>query len=197
MGLRLNVEGLTNEILNELKKSIESAFNAWEIEVMSKVRHNYFGEGTNPKVAHKLRIEGNMIIGYLQANKYVLADSYGTGSFMLSNNPGFRDYMKSIGKNGGWNPARRGKAIVGRPKGSYVDIFGRRHTTSGTFESVNIEGKRVYTRKKESERDYYISPTHPSYALQLAEQWLYKTYLPKAYENAVKSINFAKYLIEY
>lgn len=192
MGLRLNVKGLTNEILNKLKESMESAFNAWEIEVMSKVRHNYFGKDTNPKVAHKLKIEGNMIIGYLQANTYVLADSYGTGSFMLDNNPGFEEYKR---KN--WGTFRHNKAIVGRPAGSYTDIFGRPHTTSGAFESVNIEGKRVYTRKKESERDYYISPTHPSYALQLAEQWLYKEYLPKAYENAVKSTNFVKYLIEY
>ena len=75
-------------------------------------------------------------------------------------------------------------------------MFGRRHSTSGAFKGVNIEGKRVYTRKKDDERDYYISPTHPSYAIQLAENWLYKTYLPNAYKLAVKKTNFAKYLIE-
>lgn len=191
MALHFNINGITNEILNKLKDSLEIAFTQWEIEVMSKVRHNYFGEGTNPKVDSYLKKEGNMIIGFLQANTYVLADSYGTGSFMLDNNPGLEEYKR---KN--WGSFRHSKAIVGRPKGTYDDIFGRQHTTSGAFEGINIEGKRVYTRKKETEKDYYISPTHPSYAIQLAEQWLYKTYLPRAYQNAIKQINFGKYLIE-
>lgn len=190
MALHFDKQGLANEILNKLQIELESAFNAWEIEVMSKVRHNYFGDDTNPKVGHELRKESNMIIGFLKANTYVLADSYGTGSFMLDNNPGFAEYKKA------WGTFRHSKAIVGRPAGSYTDIFGRKHTTSGAFKGVNIEGKRVYTRKKESERDYYISPVHPSYAIQLAENWLYKTYLPRAYKLAVQNINFAKYLIE-
>lgn len=196
MALKFDMNGLTNEILNKLEIELESAFNAWEDEVMSKVRHNYFGKDANPEVGHSLKKETNAIIGFLKANTYVLADSYGTGSFMLDNNPGFRKYMQSISKDGGWNPARRGKTIVGRPAGTYTDIFGRKHTTSGAFEGVNIEGKRVYTRKKESERDYYISPVHPSYAIQLAENWLYRTYLPRAYKLAVQNINFAKYLKE-
>lgn len=191
MALHFDKVGLANEILNKLQVELESAFNAWEIEVMSKVRHNYFGNDVNPEVGHSFKRETNAIIGFLKANTYVLADSYGTGSFMLDNNPGFEEYKR---KN--WGNFRHSKAIVGRPKGRYTDIFGREHKTSGTFEGVNIEGKRVYTRKKESERDYYISPVHPSYAIQLAENWLYKTYLPRAYKLAVQNINFAKYLKE-
>lgn len=87
MALQFDMNGLANEILDKLQSSIQGAFTAWEIEVMSKVRHNYFGEGTNPKVDSYLKKEGNIIIGFLQANTYVLADSYGTGSFMLDNNP--------------------------------------------------------------------------------------------------------------
>ena len=192
MGLRFNIEGLSNELLKNLKSELEGACIAWEIETMSKVRHNYFGKDENPYVGHAIKMQVDGIIAYLEANTYVLADSYGTGSFMLENNPGLKDYMNSKY----WNKERKGKAIAGRKEGEYVDLFGRRHSTSGAFKGVNIEGKRVYTRKKDDERDYYISPTHPSYAIQLAENWLYKTYLPNAYKLAVKKTNFAKYLIE-
>lgn len=195
MALKFDKVGLANEILDKLQKEIAVAFLAWEDEVKSKTTHGLYGGGINPYVASTLKREGNALIGYLQANTYVLADSYGTGSFMLDDNPGLRKYMQSI-KTGNWNPARRGKAIVGRPKGTYIDLFGRKHTTSGSFEGKNIEGKKVYTRKKETERDYYISPTRPSYAIQLASNWLWKTYLPRAYKLAVQNINFSKYLIE-
>ena len=161
-----------------------------------KLHIGLFGGHNRPYVAAYLKRTGKAIIGYLQANTYVLAESYGTGSFMLSDNPGLRKYMKSIGKNGGWNPARRGKAIVGRPKGQYTNLFGQKRSTSGAFAGDNIEGKRVYTRKKESERDYYISPTRPSYAIQLANNWLWKTYLPRAFKNAMEKVSFTKYLIE-
>lgn len=191
MALKFNINGLTNEILSKLKQELEVACTAWEFEVMSKVRHNYFGEGTNPQVDHFLKKESNAIVAYLQANTYVLADSYGTGSFMLDNNPGLEEYKRKH-----WHSARHGKAIVGRKAGHYTDLFGRGHDTSGSFEGVNIEGKRVYTRKNDNEKDYYISPTHPSYAVQLAENWLYKTYLPRAYKLAIDRVNFAKYLIE-
>ena len=191
MALKFDKVGLANEILNKLSIELESACVAWEFEVMSKIGHNYFGEGTNPKVDHIIKTETDKIVAYLQANTYVLADSYGTGSFMLDNNPGLADYKA---KN--WHSDRHSKAIHGRKSGVYYDVFRRRHETSGAFKGVNIEGKRVYTRKKESEKDYYISPTKPSYAVQLAEQWLYKTYLPRAYKLAVQNINFSKYLIE-
>lgn len=189
--LKFDKQGLANEILNKLQKEIAVAFLAWEDEVKSKTTHGLFGGGINPYIASTLKREGDMLIGYLKANTYVLAESYGTGSFMLDNNPGFAEYKA---KN--WHTDRHSKAIHGRKAGTYVDVFGRTHTTSGSFKGVNIEGKRVYTKKKETERDYYISPTKPSYAIQLANNWLWKTYLPRAYKLAIKEVNFGKYLIE-
>ena len=123
--------------------------------------------------------------GNVSLNTYVLADSYGTGSLMLDNNPGLAEYKKSDK----WNPERKGKAIVGRREGEYINLFGRARTTKGTFKGKKIENMSFGTK-------YHIAPTHPSYALQMAEQWLYKTYLPNAYKLAVKNINFSKYLIQ-
>ena len=189
--LQLDKQGLANELLDRLKIELESAGTAWEFEVSSKIGHNYFGEGTNPQVSHEIQSEVNKIILFLKANTYVLADSYGTGSFMLDNNPGFAEYKA---KN--WHSDRHSKAIHGRKAGTYTDVFGREHTTSGSFKGVNIEGQRVYTKKNDSERDYYISPTHPSYAVQLANKWLHDTYLPRAYKLAIQQTDFAKYLKE-
>lgn len=193
--LKFDKQGLANEILNKLQKEIASAFLAWEDEVKGKTTHGLYGGGVKPYIASTLKREGNMLIGYLKANTYVLAESYGTGSFMLDDNPGLADYISSRL----YNPLRRGKgkAIRGRAKGNYTNLFGQQRSTSGAFEGVDIEGKKVYTRKKDTERDYFISPTKPSYAIQLANNWLYKTYLPRAYKLAVQQINFAKYLKEY
>lgn len=189
--LRIDKQGLANEILDKLQKEIAVAFLAWEDEVKSKTTHGLYGGGINPYIASTLKREGNILIGYLKANTYVLAESYGTGSFMLDNNPGLAEYKKKY-----WHKYRYNKAIHGREAGTYTDIFGRKHETSGVFKGVNIEGKKVYTRKKDTERDYFISPTRPSYAIQLANNWLWKTYLPRAYKLAVQQVNFGKYLIE-
>lgn len=89
MSLKFNIKGLTNEILNKLEIELSNAFETWKQEVLSKVRHNYFGGGINPQVEYQLKRETNIIIAYLKANSYVLADSYGTGSFMLTNSPRF------------------------------------------------------------------------------------------------------------
>lgn len=190
--LKFDKQGLANEILDKLQKELASAFLAWEDEVKSKTTHGLYGGGIKPYIASTLKREENMLIGYLKANTYVLAESYGTGRFMLDNNPGFEEYKRNY-----WHKYRRSKAIYGREAGTYTDIFGRKHVTSGAFKGVNIEGKKVYTRKKDTERDYFISPTRPSYAIQLANNWLYKTYLPNAYKLAIREVNFAKYLKEY
>lgn len=188
MALRLNVNGLINEFLNIFEKELESALNSWENEVKSKIRHNFFSK--NGKVSHEIKREAKGFVAYLKANTYVLADSYGTGSNMLDINPGLAEYRNSKI----WNPARKGKTIVGRPEGTYTDLFGRVRKTSGVFKGVNIEGKRVSNNTNKN--DYYISATHPSYAIQLAEQYLYKQWIPLAYKRTINRLDFAKFLIE-
>ena len=194
MALRFDTQALTNDLLEKLKKNIGYAFDIWESDVYKNLKHPFYGEDIRPYVSHYFQIEGKTLIGFLQANTYVLADSYGTGSLMLDNNPGLAAYKAS----NSWNDMRTGKAIVGRKAGSYVDIFGRKHTTSGAFAGKNIEGRKVNssnkTKNKRRITGYYIAPTHPSYALQIAEKWLYEVYIPKMYKQTIKEMNFAKYL---
>lgn len=197
MVLKFDTKALEKDLLEKLKKNLGYAFDIWESDVYKYLKHPFYGEGIRPYVSHYFQIEGNILIGYLQANSYVLADSYGTGSLMLTDNPGLAEYKADKSR---WNPLRNGNAIVGRAAGSYVDIFGREHKTSGTFAGKNIEGRKVNSTNKVKKgrkiTGYYIAPTHPSYALQIAEKWLYENYIPKMYTQAVKELNFAKYLKE-
>ena len=178
--LKFDKQGLANEILAKLKPQIEYACIAWKTEVLSKLRHNLMGTDDNARVDYEIKEESNMIIAYLKANTYVLADSYGTGSLALTSNPGYEEYRRSEK----WNPARTSRAIMGRPEGYYIDLFGRKKYSSGYMEGHNMR------------TGFKIEPVAPSYAIQMAYQWLYKTYLPNAYKLAIREVNFAKYLIE-
>lgn len=193
MALRIDKEGLANEILNKLKIELDVVFEVWEKEVYDKLKYPIFR--SNAVIESYLTKETNKIVAYLKANIYTLADSYGTGSLMLSDNPGFQSYRNS----NRWNPARRGKTIVGRPRGTYKDTFGNTKKSLGTMEGVPIEGLEKWHRRIVEDDDSSeptIEPVSPSYALQDAEKFLYSTYLPNAYKLAIKNINFSKYLIE-
>lgn len=191
MALHFNIPALTEALLNSLQKELEVAFETWETEVYSRLKFQEFRD--NAVVEHLFKKETNMIIAYLKANTYVLADSYGTGSLMLSDNPGFQEYRNSDR----WNKARSGKTIVGRPRGSYKDAFGNKEPQKslGTMEGVPIEGLKRWLHGIDS-GDVSIEPVSPSYALQDAEKFLYSTYLPRAYKLAVQNVNFGEYLIE-
>lgn len=185
MALRFNMEGLTNEILSKLEEQLDYAFIAWRTEVLNKLKNPFYGTGERPVVEYEIQKQSKMIIGYLKANTYVLADSYGTGSLMLLSNPGYQEYRNSDR----WNPLRTGKAIVGRKSGNYKNAFGKQRSSSGSMAGRNLEGWQT-------KEGYTIQPSAPSYAIQLAEQWLYKTYLPNAYRLAIQNMNFSKYLVE-
>lgn len=99
-----------------------------------------------------------------------LMESFGTGS-MADTGPNsyWSEYASNVGSRG-FNPARVGrKEIVGRPRGSYVDIFGQRQSTWGNFAGVNLEGRTWVNSKGET---VTIEPIPPSYSIQNAEKWV-------------------------
>ena len=184
--LQFDKQGLANEILTKLEVELEYAFVAWRTEVLSKLKHPFFGTDARPEVEYEIKKESAKIVAYLKANTYVLADSYGTGSLMLKDNPGYAAYKNSKY----WNKSRKGNAITGRPAETYTNIFtGKPRTSSGTMEGQNIEGWQMMT-------GYKIEPAVPSYAIQMADKWLHEKYLPNAYKLVIQEINFGKYLIE-
>lgn len=181
--LRFDKQGLANEILMKLEIELQSALTAWKNEVIKYMGFNEFKRNANTD--YEIKKEGQKIIAYLKANTYVLADSYGTGSLMLLDNPGYQAYRNSDS----WNPLRTSNTIVGRKAGHYTDIFGKEHNTSGSMAGKPLEGVTV--------RDgYTINPVSPSRAVEIALGWLYRTYLPRVYSSVVQRVDFSKYLIE-
>ena len=181
--LKFDKQGLANEILEKLEAELPAALTAWKNEVISFMNYNEFKK--NAELDYEIEREGKKVIAYLKANTYVLADSYGTGSLMLLDNPGYQAYKNSED----WNKLRRSNTIAGREKGYYTDIFGRGHHTSGSKAGDPLEGVQVRA-------GYTINPVAPSRAVEAAMGWLYRTYLPRAYSLAIKKVDFGKYLIE-
>jgi len=102
-----------------------------------------------------------------------IVDSYGTGSLADTGAGSFwKEYAAQKGANG-FNPSRTTKYIAGRPRGSYSDIWGKRHSTWGTFEGLNIEGMEFID--SETGQLVKIEPKAASYAIQNAEKWLTKS----------------------
>lgn len=186
MGIRLNYNKLMNDYIAAFKEELKFALEDWELEVKNHIMSDFIKKHGNPQVDSYIKQEQNALIAFLEANPAVLADSYGTGSLMnIKDNPDYQDYRKSEF----WNKARKSTKIVGRPEGEYTDIFGRQKYSSGYMEGVDLEYSETHT-------GFQFEPILPSNAIKDANNWLFNTYLPIAYHNALKKINFSKYVEE-
>ena len=144
---------LLKELYNEIRQGMDTSEGKKDLQKMTE---------------NEERIFRRKVIGCADA----IMDSYGTGSEMDKTNPFYMSYRHSSL----WNTARRGTvAIVGRHKGFYIDIYGRKRYSTGRREGVNIE-------------DYY-APISPSFAFQRAETWFTKG-------NKVNEV-LSRYLSEY
>lgn len=191
--LQFNIEKFRQDVYKEFRNQLQIALDYWKEEVYSKITYSYFRMGA--EVNYIIETKGGRIMADLKANNFVLADTFGTGSLMdESSNPWFEEY-----KNKYWHDDRHGNTIVGRKAGTYTDIFGKPHKTSGKFRGKKIEGIKVFDAKEEgynNSKNYYISPRYPSYALKLAWQYLDKQWLQIAYKNLANNLDYSKYLIE-
>lgn len=97
-----------------------------------------------------------------------ILESFGTGS-KADTREGFT-YWDEYKKSEFWNPARTGTTIVGRPKGSYTNIFGEPEESSGHNKGKPIEGFWMYDKKMGY--DVKVEPQHPKYMIQNTEVWL-------------------------
>lgn len=141
-GYRQAVNAASDQLLNELYDEISNKMETPEGKKdLQKMTEN------------EERIFRRRVIGCADA----IMDSYGTGSEIDKTNPFYMNYRHSSL----WNVSRRGTvAIVGRHKGFYIDIYGRKRYSTGRREGVNIE-------------DHY-APISPSYAFQRTETWFTK-----------------------
>lgn len=100
-----------------------------------------------------------------------ILESYGRGQQMDMFNPYLQEYFGNVAL--GWNPARKGKKIVGRPKGTYINFLGETAYSTGEYEG------------KVTSRDvgYVVQPTR---AIQNAEKRLEEGLRPSGF--AMKTI---------
>lgn len=103
--------------------------------------------------AMKMQIEGSCIF-YANA----IIESFGMGTQADSS---YRSYWReySSGNNPLWNPARRGKEIVGRPAGAYTNLWGEELESTGS-KVGQPTGRR--------------NGKAPTFSIQNAEVWVIK-----------------------
>lgn len=106
------------------------------------------------------------IIGRAKFLADAILDSYGVGSLADTSKDSYWDEWSTHPL---FNKSRKGTAIVGRPRGSYIDPWGKQHSTWGGMEGINIEGM---TFENEDGSTVTIEPKSPSYAIQNAEKWI-------------------------
>ena len=108
---------------------------------------------------------------------YAVMDNYGKGSLMDENNPALDDYKNSEL----WNPAREGNSIVGRPKGSYTNIFGETQYSQGKKEGELLEEK--------------YPPSPPSFAIETALRWIVEDgTLQKELNNIMRNFDMSRFI---
>lgn len=95
-----------------------------------------------------------------------LMQSFGTGSLADTSAD---SYWQEYTHSNLFNPVRKSTTIVGRKRGSYIDIYGKKQSSWGTHEGENIEGAYI---------DYHgmfskiVEPIQPKHSIQNAERWL-------------------------
>lgn len=192
MALKFNVNGMLSDFRRCMYAVFEQALDIWEEDVKKFMNPELVAE-YKAKVKANAQVTVDKIIIYLEANPGALAENFGTGSFIDTSNPYLNEYLSSSNKGnakGNINTERKGLEIVGRPKGTYVDIFGNQHTVkTGNLAGKNIEWFYIGN-------DDAIIPTRPSHAIQDGTRFFYQTYTPILIQSAVKMLNLSKYITE-
>ena len=130
--IKINEEALINDLI----KHISVFANDLGFRILQDIRQlldkDYAKNDNELKEAEKYT-EDTIRVTILNYAKAIM-DSFGTGTEMDLNNEYLAEYI------GGelWNPLRQDAEIVGRPKGTYINIFGDIVNTSGRLEGVTI-----------------------------------------------------------
>ena len=190
MALKFNVGEMMSDFRRCMYVLFEQALDDWEADVKKYMNPELVSE-YKAEIKANIQVNVNKIMVYLEANPGALAENFGTGSLIDTSNPYFDEYFSNKGSEKGQvNKERNGLAIVGRPKGTYIDIFGNQHTVEkGTLAGKPIEGFYIGNGNT-------ITPTKPSHAIQQATRFFYYTYTPIIIKSAVKMLRLSKYITE-
>jgi len=191
------VDGIRFDTFNcllELSVYIMSALKKIQKVYMDDARAGMkFPRAREELTAGELEVlSGRMAITVI-GGPWVAMDEYGTGSLMDADNPAYEDYVNSFL----FNPLRRrreyglqGYPKVGRPKGSYVDIFGRTMHSSGKFAGLDLE--RLAERGV-LPKTFLATP--PTKALRTAARWMQNGEAVKILQETLATFPWGKFFV--
>lgn len=190
MRLYVDKNLMINEFKTKLIQEIQDSRTNLENEIKNRLGYKIGKEHSEIKVAVE-EVEKKVIL-YVYANAIALFDNYGSGSKMdVNGNRLITDYIGfEAGSN--WNPRRSvsDTRIKGRPAGEYTDIFGEKRYSSGAFEGIDLEGKRIPSGKNGS-GSLVIEPHDPSHAIEYGLNW-YDQEFKFILNRAISKMDFTK-----
>lgn len=176
MGIKFDADGC----MMALTKALTGAILLLQKEFKDYVVSEYAKSGL-PEVDLE---EGTVkeIAGYISAQivggPWSTLAEYGSGSLMDKSNPALSVYMNSSL----WNPARTGYEKVGRPKGKYIDFFGKGRYSSGTREGRSVEDR--------------YPPTPATHGMTVTAAWMLLEQRPqKVIGDILRSFPWGNYIV--
>lgn len=153
--LRFNAAAAKQGLLNALMLMAHRLAQEFQNEIYNALKTTKGKEALGDAATF---LKGEVIESEIIATVWAILDAYGTGSEMDTTNPALQGYRGSSL----WNPMRTDTDIVGRPAGTYVDIFGNTRTSSGKMSGRNLEQLSKGG----------VKTIAPSFAFQNAWMWL-------------------------
>lgn len=136
--------------------------------------------------------EVKMVAGWIAVHvvggPWVAMDEYGKGSLMDRANPNLEDYINSPYFNK--ERLAHDLAILGRPKGKYVNIFGKEVVSSGKLEGHDLE-----LAAKEGILPRSFLPRPPSRALRTTAEWMKTGRLQRKLKEAIDRFPFGDFVV--
>ena len=176
MGVKFLKDQCQKALQDHMIKAVKKMQDAYFNEIQSHMRTP---EGMQDLTKGDVELIAGWITAQVIGGPWAILDSFGSGSLMDTSNPALTDYLFNTAK--GWNPARHDLAIRGRPKGTYVDFFGKTKTSTGRREGQDLES--------------YLDPWPPSHAFTAATAWMQHTIIQKMLEDAIVAFPFHKYIV--
>jgi hypothetical protein len=185
MSVRFDKTACLSALRTCLATAIKKAQREYLNEIRSGVKHP---EAYDDWKASDIEEAAGVIAGEVIGGPWAIMDTYGRGSRMDASNPALEEYRQSEY----WNPARPDLYIRGRPKGTYVDIFGRQRESKGNMEGVNLEelDAKMPARFKGN-----FEPWPPSKAFQVATQVMENGRFRETIQQAVDSFPWGDFII--
>jgi hypothetical protein len=130
--LKFNYEAFFRDLLDEVSKFADKMIDEMYEQSVSRFNTEKAKSDTQKFPAV---ISEKVVRAKIRYGAWAIMDSYGTGSLMDKDNPYLKDYVG--GKT--WNAVRTSNTIVGRPKGKYINIFGKEAESKGKLEGQSVE----------------------------------------------------------